>query len=126
MTKKLTMGMISLFLMTGLAMPQQTVKTTHKKTRTLTGCLGKAEGGGEYQLTTRTGSTWELKSDSVKLDEHVGHIVKLKGVVSNAKLHGMKEDVKGEMHEHGVDKGAREHGHMTVTDLNMVSSTCRK
>ena len=126
MTSKLALGVISLFLITGLAMPQQTTKTTHKKTRTLTGCLAKEDGGGGYQLTTKTGSTWELKSDSVKLDEHVGHMVRVKGVVSNAKLHGMKEDAKGEMQEHGVDKGAREHGHLTVTDLNMVSTSCRK
>src|SRR5207248_2060241 len=97
MTSKLALGVISLFLITGLAMPQQTTKTTHKKTRTLTGCLAKEDGGGGYQLTTKTGSTWELKSDSVKLDEHVGHMVRVKGVVSNAKLHGMKEDAKGEM-----------------------------
>lgn len=112
--------------MAGLAMPQQTTKTTHKKTRTLTGCLEKGEGGGEYQLTTKHGSTWEVKSDTVKLDEHVGHTVTVKGVVANAKLHGMKEDAKGEMKEHGVDKGAAEHGHMTVTDLKMVSDSCRK
>ena len=126
MTKKLFMGIVALFLMTGLAMPQQTRKTTHKKTRTLTGCLEKGDSAGEYQLTTKAGSTWELKSDSVKLEEHVGHEVKVKGVVANAKLHGMKEDTKGEMKEHGVDKGAREHGHLTVTDLSMVSHSCRK
>ena len=126
MTNKLSLGIICLFLMTGLAMPQQTTKTTHKKTRALTGCLAKGEGTDEYQLTTKAGSTWELKSDSVKLEEHVGHEVKVKGVVSHAKLHGMKEDTKGEMKEHGADKSATEHGHLTVTDLTMVSGSCRK
>jgi hypothetical protein len=112
--------------MAELAMPQQTTKTTHKKMRTLTGCLQKGEDAGEYQLTTKNGSTWEVKSDSVKLDYHVGHTVRLKGAVANAKVHGMKEDVKGEMKEHGVDKNAREHGHLTATDLTMVSSSCSK
>jgi hypothetical protein len=46
--------------------------------------------------------------------------------VSNAKEHAMKEDTKDEMKEHGMDKNATEHGHMTVTDLTMVSDTCQK
>jgi hypothetical protein len=47
-------------------------------------------------------------------------------VVSNATAHGMKEDAKGEMQEHGMDKHDTEHGHMTVTDLTMVSDSCQK
>ena len=126
MAKKLVMGVLSLFLLAGLTMSQQTTKATHKKTRALTGCLQKGDGADEYQLTTKKGSTWEIKSDSVKLGEHVGHTVKVKGVVENAKIHGMKEDVKGEMKEHGVDKTATEHGHLTVTDLAMVSDSCHR
>jgi hypothetical protein len=38
----------------------------------------------------------------------------------------MKEDTKSEMKEHGMDKNATEHGHMTVTDLSMVSESCQK
>jgi hypothetical protein len=41
-------------------------------------------------------------------------------------MHGMKEDAKGEAKERGVDKDSTEHGHMTVTDLSMVSETCQK
>ena len=126
MAKKLVMGVLPLFLLAGLAMSQQTTKATHKKTRTLTGCLQKGDGADEYQLTTKKGSTWEIKSDSIKLGEHVGHTVKVKGVVENAKIHGMKEDVKVEMKEHGVDKAATEHGHLTATDLAMVSDSCHR
>jgi len=110
----------------GLATAQDTTKTTHKKTRTLTGCLQKGEDANEYNFTAKDGGTWEIKSDTVKLDEHVGHTVKIIGVVSNATAHGMKEDVKEEMNEHGMDKHATERGHMTVTDLTMVSDTCQK
>jgi hypothetical protein len=38
----------------------------------------------------------------------------------------MKEDTKSEMKEHGMDKDAKEHGHMTVTGLSMVSESCQK
>ena len=38
---------------------------------------------------------------------------------------GMKEDVKQEIKEHGMNKHATEHGHLTVTHLTMVSDTCQ-
>jgi hypothetical protein len=129
MKRKIVTGLIALFVFggaAGLATAQDTTKTTHKKTRTLTGCLQKGEDANEYKLTAKDGGTWEIKSDAVKLDEHVGHTVKVTGVVPNAMAHGMKEDTKEEMKENGMDKHATEHGHLTVTDLTMVSDTCAK
>jgi len=129
MKLKMVTGLIALFVFAGavgLATAQDTTKTTHKKTRTLTGCLQKGEEANEYNFTAKDGGTWEIKSDSVKLDEHVGHTVKITGVVSNAMAHGMKEDTKEEMKEHGMDKHATERGHMTVTDLTMVGDSCPK
>src|SRR5438034_11755079 len=69
-------------------------KTTHRSTRTLTGCLQNGDSADEYLLTTKKGSTWEIKSDRVKLGEHVGHTVTITGAVAHAKMHGMKEDAK--------------------------------
>jgi hypothetical protein len=129
MKVKIVMAFLALFMFAGaagLATAQDTTKTTHKKTRTLTGCLQKGEDANEYNFTAKDGGTWEIKSDSVKLDEHVGHTVKITGVVSDATLHGAKEDAKAEAKEHGVDKNSTEHGHMTVTNLTMVSDSCSK
>jgi hypothetical protein len=129
MNLKIMTGVIALFMLVGaagLAAAQDTTKTTHHKTRTLTGCLQKGEDANEFNFTAKDGGTWEIKSEKVKLDEHVGHTVKIVGVVSNATAHGMKEDTKEEMKEHGMDKHATERGHMTVTDLTMVSDTCQK
>src|ERR1700726_5219435 len=106
-----------------LATAQDTTKTTNKKTRTVTGCLVKGDDANEYKLTTAKGATWEIKSDTVKLGDHVAHTVTITGVVSNATLHGAKEDAKAEAKEHGMDKSFTEHGHMTVTHLKMVSET---
>ena len=108
----------------GSATAQDTKKATHKKTRTLTGCVQKGEDANEYNLVSKGGSTWEIKSDSVKLDEHVGHKVTVTGVVSHHKEHAMKEDAKSEMKEHDMAKDAKEHGHLTVTNLTMVNETC--
>jgi hypothetical protein len=129
MNLKIATGIIAVFMFAGaagLATAQDATKTTHKKTRTLSGCLQKGDDANEYNLAVIGGGTWEIKSDSVKLDDHVGHTVRIIGVVSNATAHGMKEDTKAEMKEHGMDKDAKEHGHMTVTDLTMVSDTCPK
>ncbi len=126
---KIVMAFLALFMFAGtagLATAQDTTKTTHKKTRTLSGCLQKGDDANEYKLTTAKGGTWEIKSDTLKLGDHVGHTVTITGVVSNATMHGMKEDAKAEAKEHGVDKDSTEHGHMTVTNLKMVSDTCSK
>jgi hypothetical protein len=128
MNVKIAMGVLIFLMFAGtvrLASAQEATKTTHKKTRTLTGCLQKAEDAKEYNLTTKDGGTWEVKSDSVKLAPHVGHTMKITGVVSNATLHGAKEDAKSEAKEHGVDKDSTEHGHMTVTNVKMVSNSCQ-
>jgi hypothetical protein len=126
---KIVMAFLALFMFAGtagLATAQDTTKTTHKKTRTLSGCLQKGDHANEYKLTTAKGATWEIKSDTLKLGDHVGHTVTITGVVSNATMHGMKEDAKAEAKEHGMDKDSTEHGHMTVTNLKMVSDTCKK
>jgi hypothetical protein len=128
MKVKIAMAFLGLFMFAGaagLAPAQDTTKATHKKARSLTGCLQKGDDANEYKLTTAKGSTWEIKSDSLKLGDHVGHTVTITGVVSNAKMHGMKEDAKAEAKEHGMDKDSTEHGHMTVTNLSMVSDSCK-
>ena len=123
---KIAGAMVAVALMLGTARAQtdETKKETHKNTRTVTGCLQR--DGDEYQVTSKDGSTWEVKSDSVDFAKHVGHTITVTGAVDNAALHGAKEDAKAEAKEHGVDKNATEHGHMTATNLKMVSSSCQK
>jgi hypothetical protein len=126
---KIKIAFLALFVFAGaaaLATAQDSTKTTHKKTRTLTGCLQKGDDANEYRLTTAKGGTWEIKSDTVKLGKHANHTVTITGVVANATLHGVKEDAKDEAKEHGMDKDSTEHGHMTVTSLKMVSDSCSK
>lgn len=130
MKTKIAISIVALLVLAGTATlvtaQETTKKKTHQKTRTLTGCLQKGEDANEYNFTSKSGSTWEVKSDTVELAPHVGHTVTLTGAVSHAELHGMKEDVKGEAKEHGMDKNAKEHGHLTVTSLKMVSDSCDK
>ena len=128
MNVKIVIGVFVFFMFmgtAGLVTAQDAKKTTHQKTRTLTGCLQKVADANEYNFTTKNGGTWEIKSDSVKLAPHVGHTMTITGVVSDVTLHGVKEDVKAEAKEHGVDKDSTEHGHMTVTNAKMVSDSCK-
>ena len=94
-------------------------------TRSITGCLTQGDSAKEFKLTGDDGSTWELKSSSVSLSDHVGHMVQVTGVVSNNTMHNMKEDAKDTAHDAGMKKDNSEHGHLTVTNLSMVSDSCK-
>ncbi len=97
---------------------------THSNVRTLTGCLRKGDSANEYELVGQDGSTWEVRSDAVDLASHIGQTVTLTGAVAHPAMHGMKEDAKQEAQEHGMDKSATEHGHLTATNVSMVSNSC--
>jgi hypothetical protein len=89
--------------------------------RTLTGCLSSGEKAGEYKLMTTDGGSWEVQSKSVNLAHHVGHTVTVTGKVWHPDMHGAKEKAKD-----AADADAAEHGHLTVSDLEMVSNSCKK
>lgn len=93
--------------------------------RTIKGCLSKGDSADEYLLTGAKGSTWEVRSTELSLGDHVGHTIKATGVVSNAKLHNMKEDAKDMATDAGMKKNDSEHGHMTITAMKMVSDSCK-
>lgn len=95
-------------------------------TRTITGCVSKGDGSNEYLLTANDGSTWEVRSDAVSLGEHLGHTVAATGVVKNATAHNLKEDAKDAAGDAHMKKNNSEHGHMTITDVQMVSESCQK
>ncbi len=95
-------------------------------TRTITGCLTPGDSAKEFKLTADDGSTWEVRSSKVSLAEHVGHKVTATGVVSNATAHNLKEDTKDMAHDTGMKKNNEEHGHLKVTDVQMVSDSCTK
>src|SRR5579864_5376185 len=94
--------------------------------RDVTGCLSKGNSADEFMLNGNDGSMWVVKSSRVNLRKHVGHTVTLTGVVSHAMMHNMKEDAKDVASDTGAKKGNNEHGHLKVTNVKMVSASCRK
>jgi hypothetical protein len=94
--------------------------------RNVTGCLTKSGSGDEYTLTATDGSTWEIHdNNAVDLASHLNQTVEAKGVVSNEKMHNMKEDAKQMGHDTGVKKNTAEHGHLKVTSVHKVSDSCQ-
>jgi hypothetical protein len=130
MTTKLSRLLLCLILV-GLAaswaVAQDETSDSKSKSdvRTITGCLTKGDSAKEFLLTANDGSTWEVRG-SADLASHVGHTISAKGVVSNARMHNMKEDAKDAAKDSGMKKSDTEHGHLKVTDVTMVSDSCQK
>src|SRR6202045_1566220 len=96
--------------------------------RTVTGCLTKGDGADEFLLTGNDGSTWEARGSKsgVDLASHVGHTISATGAVSNTTAHNLKEDAKDAAKDAGMKKDNTEHGHLKITDVQMVSESCQK
>jgi hypothetical protein len=126
----LLLGLLLVVLGAAWMFSQENNDTKSKSnTRTITGCLSKEHESGnskEYLLTASDGSTWEIRSDSVALGDHVGHTISATGVVRNPIAHNLKEDAKDAAADAHMNKNTAEHGHMTVTDVQMVSKSCKK
>ena len=114
---KITLALLSLIvLLLYVGTTAQDQKETEKQIRTLTGCLHRTIDADKFRILAQDGSKWILTSDTVKLDDHVGHTITVVGVVANQIALGMKE-VQG--------AAAVEAGNLRVTSLKMISEACR-
>ena len=87
---------------------------------TVTGCLQKGDEPDEFSITGEDGKTYGLRSSAVDLSKHLGHKVTVTG---NLKLESYEKE-KGEREEH-EKKEAAEAGDIRVTNLKMVSDSCK-
>ena len=118
---KIGFGLITLLVCVSLLRMGAAQETKDRSQITrygVTGCLQSGKDADEYLLIAQD-AKWHLKSDNVRLAEHVGHKVKVDGVVSHQPYHAMKEDLKA-----AVEKAPPETGNMTVTNLEMISDSC--
>jgi Protein of unknown function (DUF5818) len=118
---------LGLLLLAGVSFAQDTTSSGKSKsaTRIVTGCLAQGSNSEKWVLTGNDGSTWDLKSDSVPLADHVGHTITVKGTVSNVTAHNMKEESKDAAASAGMKKTNNEHGDLEVASLKMVSKSCK-
>jgi hypothetical protein len=99
------------------------------RTKTVTGCLEKGDEAGEFVITGDDSKKWELRSSTVKLDEHVGHKVTVTGAATRDTKGEEKQESKAEEKKEGkLEKaaGKEEYGELRVTKLKMVSDSCNK
>jgi hypothetical protein len=92
-----------------------------KSAKTVTGCLQKGDQPDQFSITGEDSKSWDLRSSTVKLADHVGHQVTITGSITReAKAEEKKE---GQV-ENAAEK--KELGELRVTSLKMVSQSCAK
>lgn len=104
-----------------VAAPAPLAPTAAAQPLTVTGCLQKGTQPGEVTLTGTDGKSYDLRSDSVKLDQHIGHQVTVTGTAST--------ETKAEEKKEGqVEKASSKEAiaNLSVTDVKMISETCTK
>jgi hypothetical protein len=90
----------------------------------VTGCLQRGDGAGEFSIFGEDGKVWGLRSSTVKLEDHVGHKVTVAGTArAESKAEAKKEKKEGEVVKASEKEEYRD---LRVTSLNMVSDTCAK
>lgn len=103
------------------AAPQESKEKSAGETKTVTGCLQKGDQPDQFSITAEDGKSWDLRSTTVKLADHVGHQVTVTGSPT-------REAKAEEKKEGQVEKAAQktELGELRVTSLKMVSQSCTK
>ena len=90
---------------------------------TVTGCLQKGDEAKEFSIAGEDGKTYGLRSSSVDLSKHVGHKVTVTGKLKPESSEMEKKESKAtEAHE---KMAPTEAGDIHVTNLTMVSDTCK-
>jgi hypothetical protein len=79
---------------------------------TVEGCLQHSEGN--YTLTDKTGTTYQLKGDTSKLKAHVGHEVQITGAT-----------MSGETSTTTGTQNAGTQSSMMVESVKHISETCK-
>jgi len=90
---------------------------------TVTGCLQKGDEANEFSITGEDGKTYGLRSSSVDLSKHLGHKVTVTGTLKPESHEKEKNETKET--EAREKKASPEVGDVSVTDLTMVSDSCK-
>jgi len=81
---------------------------------TVTGCLSQGAAANQYMLRETSGKTYELSSSTVDLKPHIGHEVTVTGTGAASPS------------QQSSTAGAKGTESLQVSDLKMVSTSCKK
>jgi hypothetical protein len=101
--------------------PQENQEKSAIKTKAVTGCLQKGDQPDEFSITGEDGKSWDLRSSTVKLSDHVGHQVTVTG--SPTRETKAEEKKEGQVQNVGQKE---ELGELRVISLKMVRQSCTK
>jgi hypothetical protein len=90
----------------------------------VTGCLQNSRILDRYDLIGKDGKAYSLRSTSVKLSEHVGHTVSIKGQAKHDEKRD-DYDFEGSEVNEGNGKKTATPLDVEVTSLKMLSASCR-
>jgi hypothetical protein len=82
---------------------------------TVEGCLQGSDGN--YTLTDKNGTTYQLQGDTSKLSAHVGHEVQITGSTTSASTATSPTT--------GTPAGATQQQTLTVQSMKHISKTCK-
>jgi hypothetical protein len=101
--------------------PKENQEKSASQTKTVTGCLQKGDQPDQFSITGEDGKSWDLRSSTVKLADHVGHQVTVTGSPT-------REAKAEEKKEGQVVNAARKEvlDELRVISLKMVSQSCTK
>ncbi|PYX31356.1 MAG: hypothetical protein DMG80_10415 [Acidobacteria bacterium] len=120
MTRVLMFGTILLLSVTWLAAQQDQAnpsKAGSGSETTVQGCLQGSSGN--FTLTDKAGTAYQLSGDTSKLTEHVGHEVQIKGTTSASSTPADSSS----SNPSGVSAGGSQTS-LTVKDVKHISKTC--
>ena len=123
MFARMIASIVLALLMSLTALAQDTTKPSddQSKTKAVTGCLQKGDQADQFSITGEDGKSWDLRSSTVKLADHVGHQVTVTG--SPTREAKAEEKKEGQVENAAGKEGL---GELRVTDLKMVSPSCTK
>lgn len=95
--------------------PSQEMSASSGTNTSVQGCLSGSDGN--FMLTDKNGTTYQLTGDTAKLSEHVGHEVKVMGSTSSASSSGAGTP-PGAMGETSKQS-------LQVSSIKHISKTCQ-
>ena len=95
----------------------QTAPSTAGVQTTIQGCLSGSKGN--YTLTDKKGNTYELAGDASKLEEHVGHEMRVTGTAASAAPSGKAAGSRTEETSNSSQQA------FEVSSVKHVSKTCQ-
>jgi hypothetical protein len=99
--------------------PSQSTPTGAGSETSVQGCLGGSDGN--YTLTDKSGTSFQLTGDTAKLAEHVGHEIKVTGTASSASASPSGGTAGGTM---GQPSSASQQA-IQVTSVKHIAKTCK-